>query len=65
MSQTYRTFFGFSRDPFCSELKVDEILQTEAVLAVANRVDYAIRLGAIALITGEVGSENPPPSGSL
>jgi len=56
MSQTYRTFFGFSRDPFSSELKIEEILQTEAVVAVANRVDYAIRLGAIALITGEVGS---------
>ena len=56
MSQTYRTFFGFSREPFSAELKVEEILQTEAVVAVADRVDYAIRLGAIALITGEVGS---------
>jgi len=56
MSQAYRTFFGFSREPFSSELKVEEVLKTEAVLAVADRVDYAIRLGAIALITGEVGS---------
>ncbi len=56
MSQTYRTFFGFSREPFSAELKVEEILKTEAVVAVADRVDYAIRLGAVALITGEVGS---------
>lgn len=56
MSQTYRNFFGFSKEPFSSELKVEEILQTDAVLAVADRVDYAIRLGAVALITGEVGS---------
>jgi type II secretory pathway predicted ATPase ExeA len=56
MSQAYRTFFGFSREPFSSELKVEEVLKTEAVLAVADRVDYAIRVGAIALITGEVGS---------
>jgi len=56
MSQAYRTFFGFSREPFSSELKVEEVLKTEAVLAVADRVNYAIRLGAIALITGEVGS---------
>jgi general secretion pathway protein A len=56
MSQAYRTFFGFAREPFSSELKVEEVLKTEAVLAVADRVDYAIRLGAIALITGEVGS---------
>ncbi len=56
MSQTYRNFFGFSKEPFSSELKVEEILKTDAVLAVADRVDYAIRLGAVALITGEVGS---------
>jgi type II secretory pathway predicted ATPase ExeA len=56
MSQAYRTFFGFSREPFSAELKVQEILKTEAVLAVADRVDYAIRLGAMVLVTGEVGS---------
>src|SRR4030067_107685 len=56
MSQAYLTFFGLSREPFTSELKVEEILKTDAVLAGADRVDYAIRLGAMALITGEVGS---------
>ena len=56
MSQTYRTFFGFTREPFCSELKVEDILKTDAVLSVLDRVDYAIRLGAMAMITGEVGS---------
>jgi len=56
MSQSYRSFFGFAREPFSSELKVQEILKTEAVLAVADRVDYAIRLGSMILITGEVGS---------
>ncbi len=56
MSQSYRAFFGFTREPFSSELRVEEILKTDAVLAVVDRVDYAIRLGAIALITGEVGS---------
>jgi hypothetical protein len=48
MSQAYRAFFGLSREPFSSELKVEEILKTDAVLAVADRVDYAIRLGAMA-----------------
>lgn len=56
MSQAYRTFFGFSREPFAAELKVEEILKTEAVLSVADRVDYAIRLGSMVLVTGEVGS---------
>ena len=56
MSQAYRTFFGFCREPFSVDLKVEEILKTEAVLAVADRIDYALRLGAIVLLTGEVGS---------
>lgn len=56
MSQVYRTLFGFSREPFAAELKVEEILKTDAVLAVADRVDYAIRLGSMVLVTGEVGS---------
>jgi hypothetical protein len=56
MSHACRTFFGLTREPFSSELGIDEILQTEAVLAVADRIAYAVRLGAMALITGEVGS---------
>jgi general secretion pathway protein A len=56
MSQAYRTFFGLAREPFSSDLRIEEILKTEAVLSVADRVEYAIRLGAMAMITGEVGS---------
>lgn len=56
MNQTYRAFFGFAREPFSAEMKVQEILQTEAVLAVADRVDYALRLGSMVMVTGEVGS---------
>lgn len=56
MSQAYRSFFGFSREPFSSDLKVEEILQTEAVLSVVDRVDYTLRLGAMAMVTGDVGS---------
>jgi general secretion pathway protein A len=56
MNQRYRTFFGFLREPFSAEIKVQEILKTEAVLAVADRVDYALGLGSMVLVTGEVGS---------
>jgi hypothetical protein len=44
MSQAYRTFFGLTREPFSSDLKIEEILKTAMVLSVADRVDYAIRL---------------------
>jgi type II secretory pathway predicted ATPase ExeA len=56
MNQTYRTFFGLSREPFGSELSLSEILQTPELLNVKERFDYAIRLGAMAMVTGEIGS---------
>ena len=56
MKPAYRSFFGLTREPFCSEITVQEILQTPDVLAVSDRFDYALRLGAMALVTGEVGS---------
>jgi hypothetical protein len=40
MSETYCTLSGFSREPFGSDLKVEKILKTEAVISVADRVDY-------------------------
>lgn len=56
MRSLYRSFFGFTREPFSSEISTEEILQTPDVIAVKDRFDYAIRLGAMALLTGEVGS---------
>ncbi len=52
----YRSFFGLHREPFGSELEVKEILTTPALEAVTERFDYVLRLGAIGLLTGEVGA---------
>jgi type II secretory pathway predicted ATPase ExeA len=56
MSAAYRAFFGLRREPFASDLDPSDILQTEGLQAVEERFDYAVRLGAMALVTGEVGS---------
>jgi general secretion pathway protein A len=53
---SYRTFFGFTREPFSSDLHLNEILQTQELLAVKERFDYALRIGAMALVTGDIGS---------
>ena len=53
---SYRTFFGFSREPFTSNVELDGILQTPELLAVNQRVEYVIRIGGIGLLTGEVGA---------
>jgi len=53
---SYRPFFGFTKEPFAADLDMDGILQTEGLLAVSQRVEYVIRIGAIGLVTGEVGA---------
>jgi len=56
MAMGYGTFFGFTKEPFQADLKLDEILQTPELMGVKERFDYAIGIGAMALVTGEIGS---------
>ena len=53
---SYRTFFGLAGEPFRADLDLDAILQTDDLLSVHERLQYTVRLGAIALVTGEVGA---------
>jgi len=46
---SYRSFFGFTKEPFGADLKIDELLITPALKGVQDRLDYAFRLGAIAV----------------
>jgi general secretion pathway protein A len=56
MNNNYRAFFGFTKEPFTNELGIDDILKTEQLIGVKNRFDYALRIGGVALLTGEIGS---------
>ncbi|MBU2509963.1 AAA family ATPase [bacterium] len=56
MNKTYKSYFGFSKEPFVNDIHCKDILVTPELEAVAERIQYAVRLGAVALITGEVGS---------
>ena len=53
---SYHTFFGLKRQPFAADLSLEAVLKTEDLLEVQQRVLYTIELGAIALVTGEVGA---------
>lgn len=53
---SYRAFFGLTKEPFTPDIELDSILKTTALLALSQRVDYVIRIGGIALVTGEVGA---------
>ena len=56
MNDTYRAFFGLQMEPFRADIVLSEIMETHDLLAVHERFDYAVRLGAITLVTGEIGS---------
>ncbi len=56
MSTVYRNFFGFSKKPFSADLEIKNIIQTSEIKAAHDRFDYAVELGAIALVTGEIGA---------
>lgn len=56
MNDHYRTFFGLTREPFAADIAYKEILKTPELENVKVRFDYIIRLGAIGIVTGEVGS---------
>ena len=56
MKADYRIFYGFTKEPFAADIGHKEILQTDAIAGVCERFDYAVRLGAVAVVTGDVGS---------
>lgn len=56
MSANYRSFFGMTAEAFSTDLAVKDILETPDIAAIKERFDYTVRLGAVAVLTGEVGS---------
>lgn len=55
-THTYRNFFGLEKEPFSADLAIDETLKTEQLSGVCKRFDYTLRIGAVAVVTGEIGS---------
>ncbi len=56
MNDHYRAFFGLAKEPFTTDITCADILKTPELLDVKVRFDYVTRLGAIGIVTGEVGS---------
>jgi len=52
----YRSCFGFEKEAFPANIALKNILLTNALQGVIHRFEYALRLGGIALVTGEIGS---------
>ena len=56
MDTSYRQFFALTKEPFGADIPRKDIMVTKALSAMEERIHYTIRMGAIALITGEIGS---------
>jgi len=54
--ETYKIFFGFQKEPFGQNVRVDEMMKTTGLMGVRERFLYAVGLSAVAVITGDVGS---------
>jgi type II secretory pathway predicted ATPase ExeA len=52
----YKPYFGFTKTPFQRNIAVKNLLQTDQMLEVASRIKYAVELGGMAIVTGEVGT---------
>lgn len=52
----HRLFFQLHKEPFTADIAHKDILKTNEIEGVENRIHYAVNLGAVALITGDIGS---------
>jgi hypothetical protein len=56
MRDHYRAFFGLQKEPFGTAVPLKDILETQDIIGVKERLSYVIRLGAVGLVTGDIGS---------
>lgn len=56
MREHYKVFFGFRKEPFSQDIRVEDMMKSSGLMGIKERFLYAVELGAIAVITGDVGS---------
>jgi general secretion pathway protein A len=53
---SYKNFFGFQKEPFPQDISLDDLYPLPGLQAAMERFLYAMNLGAVSIITGDVGS---------
>jgi len=56
MTDRYRVFFGLQKEPFAQDIRVEDMMICPSLAGVKERFLFAVGLGAIAVVTGDVGS---------
>ena len=52
----YKSCFGFQKEPFSQEIRVEDLYPLPGLKAATERFLYALDLGAVSIVTGDVGS---------
>jgi general secretion pathway protein A len=52
----YQAYFGLKSEPFTNELSAKNLLKLPSMVQVKERLDYAVQIGGVMVVTGEVGS---------
>lgn len=56
MMINYRSFFGFTKEPFSQQIRTDELFITPNLESTVERFSFATNLCAVTILTGDVGS---------
>ncbi len=52
----YREFFGFNKEPFSQDVSIEELCPLKALGPCIERFWYTMSIGAVCVITGEIGA---------
>lgn len=52
----YREFFAFTKEPFSQDVGLNELYPMKSLGPCVERFEYTVQLGAVCVITGEIGS---------
>ncbi len=53
---TYKTFFGFTKEPFSQQIPTDDLFITKNLESTVERIVFAADIRATTVLTGDVGS---------
>ena len=56
---SYKHFFGFTKGPFAQDIGLEDLYPLPGLQAATERFLYALKLGAVSIITGDTGSGKP------
>lgn len=52
----YSNHFGFQKEPFAQDIRVEDLYPLPGLQAATERFMYGLQLGAVSIVTGDVGS---------